>query len=139
MLTVVILADVPDRAPRASETAPSAADAEVAIARLRAMSAELRGCVILDPDGEPLGASDDLARWAEAGRGLLAAADAAAGEPVTQAHVGTEDGEAFALRDRGYAVIACAERFALTSLFFSDLRMVLSDFVHAPAASAAAA
>ena len=138
MLTAAIVADVPDRASQAPthpapECTPSAADAEVAIARLRAMSPDLRGCVILDPQGEPLGASHDLARWAEAGRALLAAADAAAREPVTQAHVGTEDGEAFVLRDRGYALIAAAERFALTSLLFFDIRVVLSDLVDAPA------
>ena len=51
--------------------------------------------------------------WAEAGRGMLAAADAAAGEPVTHAHVGTEDGEAFAVRHEGFALVAAAERFAL--------------------------
>ncbi len=52
---------------------------------------------------------------------------------MTQAHVGTEDGEAFVLRDRGYALIAAAERFALTSLLFFDIRVVLSDLVDAPA------
>ncbi len=135
VLTAAIVADVPDRAladqADRARTSPSAADAEVAIARLRAMSPDLRGCVILDPEGEALGASHDLARWAEAGRALLAAADAAAAEPVTQAHVGTEDGEAFVLRDRGYALIAAAERFALTSLLFFDIRVVLSDLVDA--------
>lgn len=129
MVTAAIFADVADRAP----TAPSAADAEVALARLRAMSADLRGAVILDPEGEPLGASDNLEHWAEAGRGLLAAADAAAGEPVTHAHVGTEDGEAFLVRDRGYALVAAADRFALTSLLFFDIRVVLADLVGAEA------
>ena len=138
--TGAIVADVADRAPTAQQArsgGPSAADAEVAIARLRAMSADLRGCVILDPEGEPLGTSGDLERWAEAGRGLLAAADAAAGEPVTHAHVGTEDGEAFAVRDQGFALIAAADRFALTSLLFFDIRVVLNDLVRGPDAAAA--
>ena len=47
---------------------------------------------------------------------MLAAADAAAGEPVTHAHVGTEDGEAFAVRLGGFALVAAAERFALAGL-----------------------
>ena len=65
---------------------------------------------------------------------LLAAADAAAGEAVTHAHVGTEDGEAFAVRDGGYAVVAAAERFTLASLLFFDIRAVLRDLIRGPAA-----
>jgi hypothetical protein len=113
---------------------PSAADAEVALARLTAMSADLRGAVILAPDGSPLAASGATDTWGSAANELLAAADAAAGEPVTRAHVGTEDGEAFAVRDRGYAVVAAAERFALASLLFFDIRTVLRDLVSGPAA-----
>jgi hypothetical protein len=91
------------------------------------MSADLRGCVILDRDGEPLAASGSLDGWAEAARGMLAAADAAAGEPVAHAHVGTEDGEAFAVRHAGFAVVAAAERFALAGLLLFDIRNVLRD------------
>ena len=110
---------------------PSVADAEVAVARLAAMSADLRGCVILAPDGTALAASGDLDTWAEAGRGMLAAADVAAGEEVTHAHVGTEDGEAFAVRHRGFAVVAAAERFALAGLMLFDIRAVLRDLARA--------
>ena len=113
-------------------TVPSAADAEVAVARLASMSADLRGCVILDPSGEALAASGPLDGWAEAGRGMLAAADAAAGEPVAHAHVGTEDGEAFAVRHEGFAVVAAAERFTLAGLLLFDIRAVLRDLTRGP-------
>ena len=113
--------------------APSAADAEVAVARLAAMSDDLRGCVILADDGTALAASGELEPWAEAARALLAAADAAAGEPVKHAHVGTEDGEAFAVRHAGFALVAAVERFALAGLMLFDIRNVLRDLARAPA------
>jgi hypothetical protein len=112
--------------------APSVADAEVAVARLAAISDDLRGCVILAADGPALAATGELESWAEAGRGLLAAADSAAGEPVTHAHVGTEDGEAFAVRHAGFALVAAAERFALAGLMLFDIRNVLRDLAQAP-------
>jgi hypothetical protein len=106
------------------------------------MSADIRGCVILDGAGQGLAASGDpegLERWAEAARGMLASADAAAGEPVTHAHVGTEDGEAFAVRHEGLALIAAAERFTLAGLFLYDVRTVLRDLARgiAPVATPA--
>ncbi len=136
--TAAIVAKVPDPD---STAVPSAADAEVAVARLTSMSADLRGCVILDRDGAPLAASGPLDGWAEAGRAMLAAADAAAGEPVAHAHVGTEDGEAFAVRDAGFAVVAAAERFALAGLLLFDIRNVLRDLARpgAPQARVATA
>jgi hypothetical protein len=127
--TAAIVADVPDRK---IEAAPSAADAEVAVARLAAMSADLRGCVIVDPGGNPLAASGDAAAWGDAARELLAAADSAAGEPAVQAHVGIEDGEAFAVRHGGFALVAAAERFALASLMLFDMSAVLRDLVRGP-------
>ena len=99
------------------------------------MSADLRGCVILDQEGAPLaasGPSDSLERWGEAGRAMLAAADAAAGEPVAHAHVGTEDGEAFAVRHAGFALVAAAERFTLAGLMLFDIRAVLRDLARGP-------
>jgi hypothetical protein len=119
---------------QAAATGPSVADAELAVARLREMSADLRGCAILDPSGRPLAASGDLERWGEAARELLAAADAAAGEQATHAHVGTEDGEAFALRQGNLAIVAVADRSTLASLMLFDMRAVLRDL--APDAAA---
>ncbi|MDX6583627.1 MAG: hypothetical protein QOI10_2811 [Solirubrobacterales bacterium] len=121
---------MPDSRPNA---APSAADAEVAVARLASMSADLRGCVILDSEGRALAASGPIEGWAEAGGALLEAADVAAGRPVSHAHVGTEDGEAFAVRHRGFAVVAAAERFTLAGLMLFDIRAVLRDLARVPA------
>jgi hypothetical protein len=120
--TLGIVAEMADPA---ANGAPTAADADIAVARLDAMAADLRGCVILAADGSPLAASGDPEPWAEAARGLLAAADRAAGEEITQAHIGTEDGEAFAIRQDGYALIAAADRFTLASLMLFDMRITL--------------
>lgn len=105
------------------------------MARLEAISADVRGCAILDGDGSVLAASGDLEAWEASARALLAAADEAAGEPVTHAHVATEDGEAFAVRLGGYVAVAVAVRFALTSLMLSDMRAVLRDLAASPGVS----
>lgn len=119
----------------AANGAPSAADGDVAVARLEAMSADLRGCAILGRGGEPLAATGEAEGWGTAAAGLFAAADAAAGEPVTHAHVGTEDGEVFAVRQDGYALVAATDRFALASLMLFDMRAVLRDLLRGPDAS----
>jgi hypothetical protein len=90
--------------------------------------------VILDSKGEALAASGPLKDWAQAADELLAAADEAAGEPVIAAHVGIEDGEAFAVRQDGFALVAAAERFALASLMMFDIRAVLRDLARGPEA-----
>lgn len=99
------------------------------------MSVDLRGCVILGGDGTALAASGELAIWAEVGAELLAAADAVAAEAVSQAHVGTEDGEVFAVREQGLALVAAADRFALASLMMSDMRAVLRDLARGSGAA----
>lgn len=113
----------------------SAADGEVAVAQLEAMSTQIRGCVVLGPDGSALAASGDLDAWTASARELLLSADAAAGEAAAHVHVGTEDGEAFAVRLGEYAAVAVAERFALTSLVLSDMRAVLRDLAADPGVS----
>jgi hypothetical protein len=113
--------------PPATKSAPSRTDAEAALTRLQGLSAEIRGAAILDDSGDVLAATGPTERWAGPARELLAAADAAAGEPVLQAHVGTEDGEAFAVRHCGLAGVAIADRFVLASLMTSDLRAVLRE------------
>jgi hypothetical protein len=106
---------------------PGGDPAEAAVARLGEMSPDLRGCAVLDADGRALAASGDPERWAAAGSALLAAADAAGKEPAGHVHVATEDGEAFAVRHAGLAMVAVAERFALASLMIFDMRAVLRD------------
>jgi hypothetical protein len=113
----------------------SVADAEVAIARLQAMSADLRGCAILAPDGSILAATGDAEGWQAAATEMIATADSAAGEPVTHAHVGTEDGEVFVVRLADYTCVATAERFTLAGLLVFDIRAALRDLVRAPEAA----
>ena len=80
-----------------------------------AATSEMRGCAILGPGGV-LASSGDDSLWAEAARALLEAADRAAGNRATHAHVATEEGEAFATRSGDLAMVAVASRFALASL-----------------------
>jgi len=101
--------------------------AEAAVGRLREMSADLRGCALLGPGGEVLAATGEADKWGSAAAELLAAADSAGGEPAGHVHVATEDGEAFAVRENGLAMVAVADRFTLASLMIFDMRAVLRD------------
>jgi hypothetical protein len=109
-----------------SVDAPSLPDAAHAVEYLEEISRELRGCAILSGSGEVLAASGDAEEeWGEAGRELIAAADAAGNEPVAHAHVATGDGEAFCVREAGYVAVAVTERFTLASLMIFDMRIAL--------------
>jgi hypothetical protein len=103
------------------------AAADAAVSRISEMSADLLGCAVLDAGGRALAASGDSAQWSEAGAAFLAAADAAGDEPAGEVHVGTEDGEGFAVRQGELAIVAVAERFTLASLMLFDMRTVLRD------------
>jgi len=104
--------------------------AEGALAYLTEMSLDLRGAAILGPGGEVLAASSDPERWRDDAAALFEVADRAGGEPVEQIHIGTEQGEVFALRHAGLAAIAVTERFALASLTLFDLRALLRDLAN---------
>jgi predicted regulator of Ras-like GTPase activity (Roadblock/LC7/MglB family) len=104
--------------------------AEAALAYLTEMSPDLRGGAILDSGGAVLAASDHPSRWREDAASLFTAADRADGEPVEQVHIGTEQGEVFALRHADLAAIAVTERFALASLTFFDMRATLRDLAN---------
>ena len=107
--------------------APTLSAAGRAVGYLEEISPQMRGCAILSETGEVLAASGDLDRWGEAGRELVAAADAASGEPVAHAHVATGDGEAFCVREGGLVAVAVAERFTLASLMLFDMRTALRE------------
>jgi hypothetical protein len=107
--------------------APTREDAEAAVARTRGMAADLRGCAVLGAGGEALAASGDLGRWQEATAVLLGAADLAGDEPFDYLHVGTEDGEVFAVRHGELAMVAVSDRFALASLMLFDMRNALRE------------
>ena len=117
-----------------TEVAPGDA-AEAALAFLGEMSPDLRGAAILDSGGAVLAASGDLERWREDAAALFAVADRAGGEPAEQLHVATEQGEVFALRHAGLAAVVVAERFALASLMFFDMRSTLRDLALADGAA----
>jgi predicted regulator of Ras-like GTPase activity (Roadblock/LC7/MglB family) len=101
--------------------------AEGALAFLAEMTPDLRGAAILDATGAVLAASGPPGRWEEDAAALFEAADRAGEEPADQVHLGTTQGEVFALRHAGLAAVAVTERFALASLTFFDLRMLLRD------------
>ncbi|MEJ7876339.1 MAG: hypothetical protein WKF62_06735 [Solirubrobacterales bacterium] len=108
----------------AQKRAISATHREVAD-RFTALSPAIRGCAIIAP-GEPAGtSSSDDKGWIEAGRALLGAADSAAGETATHAHVATEEGEAYAIRQGDLAMVAVTDRFTLASLVLADMRAAL--------------
>jgi len=115
--------------------APTVPDADSAVEYLQEVSNELRGCAIFSDDGEVLAASGDFEAWGEAGRELIAAADAAEGEPVSHAHVATGDGEAFCVREGGYVAVAVTDRFTLASLMIFDTRIVLRQLAEAGSGS----
>jgi predicted regulator of Ras-like GTPase activity (Roadblock/LC7/MglB family) len=101
--------------------------AEGALAYLAEMSLDLRGAAILGAEGAVLAASDHPERWREDAAALFEVADRAGEETVEQVHIGTEQGEVFALRHPGLAAVVVTERFALASLTFFDMRAVLRD------------
>jgi hypothetical protein len=122
--TAGILAGMPDGE---TSAAVSGDAAETALAFLAEMSIDLRGAAILDSSGAVLAASGEPERWREDAATLFEVADRAGGEPVEQVHVGTEQGEVFALRHGGLAAVAVTDRFALASLTFFDMRSLLRD------------
>jgi hypothetical protein len=104
----------------------SGADAELAVARMGEMSPDLRGCAVLDGNGNVL-ASSAGSGWRRAGVAFLEAADAAEGARASHVHVATEDGEVFAVREGGLAMVAVSDRFTLASLMLFDMRTILRD------------
>lgn len=107
--------------------AVSADAAAGALAYLAEMSPDLRAGAILGPDGAVLAASDRPERWCEGVATFLEVADGAGGEPIEQAHVAGEQGEVFVVRHAGLTAVVVADRFALASLLFFDMRAVLRD------------
>ena len=102
--------------------------AERAVARLVELSADLRACALVGPDGSVLACSHE-APWAERAAELWEAADSTRPDagPATQVQVAAEGGEVFATRADGVTAIAVTERFALASLMLCDLRAALRE------------
>ena len=113
-----------DDAPTGAETASTGGMGTPAGRESSGMAPEVRGWAIFD-DTRTVAASNTREEWLEAGRSLLAAADKAAGQGATHAHVATELGEAFIVRSGGLVMVAVTDRFALASLVFADMRSAL--------------
>jgi len=116
----------------ASSASEPPGDAARGLARLRELSPDILAAAVLTRSGQPI-ASDPAGDWQGAVAGLWAAAEATeatgagAGPDAARVHIGTEDGEVFAVRDDAYAVVAVTRRFALASLMLADLRALLRD------------
>lgn len=121
---IAILAEMADDGAAVEISGEAAAGA---LAYLTEMSPDLRGAAIVGADGEVLAGSGNAERWREDAATLFEVADRAGGEPVEQLHIGTEQGEVFAVRHAGLAAVAVTERFALASLTLFDMRAVLRD------------
>ncbi len=127
--TVGIFTQMPDAAATA---VPSEESAEAALAYLAEMSPDLRGAAVLGPGGVVLAATgEEPGRWGEDAAALFVVADAAEDVPVEQIHTATEQGEVFAIRNRGLAAVAVTERFALASLMLFDMRSMLRELAGA--------
>lgn len=92
--------------------------------QLEGQHPDLTAAALLGADGNQVAATDD-ADWASGAAALWAAADAEGSSPAFELHVATEAGEVFSVRGGSAAIVATAERFALASLMFCDLRAVL--------------
>ncbi|MGH2925564.1 MAG: hypothetical protein ACRDK1_06275 [Solirubrobacterales bacterium] len=90
--------------------------AEAACTRLAELSADLRGCAVLDSGGAVLASRGD---WA-AGAPLLESEGAENGERAP-----IDGGEAFVVRGDGLALVAVAGRSTLAELLLFDMRVAL--------------
>jgi hypothetical protein len=91
----------------------------LALDYLRELSADIRGGVVLAPDGALLAGPEALA---DPARDLLAGAGDA-----REVQVAVADGTVFAARSDEHAVVVVCGRFALPSLIRYDLKLVLAD------------
>ena len=101
--------------------------AERALTRLAELSADLRAAAIVDSACRVLASSGPGEGWAEQAGELIAAAREAGGDDFDRVHLGTLDGEVFAVPDGELICIAITERFTLGSLVIFDMRMILRD------------
>lgn len=100
--------------------------AAAALEALIETSADLRAAALLGPGGKVLAASSE-GDWESGARELWKAAEEADPDPQ-QVHVATDDGEVFAVRSPGgNSAVGVAQRFALASLMFCDLRAALRE------------
>ena len=106
---------------------------ELALAYLGELSTDIRAAAVLDKAGAVAAHTgfeeDDSAAIGEiVGDVFNHAATATGSDPAPgQVEVALPEGIVFAVRDRGWTLAVVAGRFALSSLMFFDLRMVIRD------------
>ncbi len=86
--------------------------------------------MLFDPAGSPAAMSGDAEprTLRRAAAQVLERADTAAGrEPVSQVEVTTRAGAVYAVRERGWTLVAVTARPALASLMFLDLRNLMGE------------
>jgi hypothetical protein len=106
---------------------------DLALDYLGELSTDIRAAAVLDGNGSVAahtGFEDDDADSVQGLVGELF--DHGGGSD--QIEVSLPEGVLFAVRDRGWTIAVVAGRFALTSLMFFDLRMVLRDLAGGTAA-----
>lgn len=109
------------------EAGSGAGPAERALSRLAELSADLRAAAIVSEGGEVLASTGPGGGWADQAKELIdAATNAIEGKP-DRVHVGTLDGEVFAVPGEGRWCVAITERFTLGSLVIFDMRMILRE------------
>jgi hypothetical protein len=106
---------------------------ELALDYLAELSTDIRAAAVLDDGGAIAAQSgfdeDDAGQVRELVGDLFdRAAEAAGDEPAPgQVEVALPEGSVYALREHGWTLAVVAGRFALSSLMFFDLRMVVRD------------
>ena len=103
---------------------------ELALDYLAQLSTDIKASVIASADGRTAAVSrpgEPGDRLRELTTQLFERADAADDRVVTQVEVSTGTGTVYAVRDERWTVGVVTGRFALSSLMFYDLRMVLDD------------
>jgi hypothetical protein len=106
---------------------------ELALAYLGELSTDIRAAAVLDDQGAVASQSGFDDGDEQSLRDLVgdlfdqAARAAADTAPPPQVEVALPEGVVFAVREKGWTIVVVAGRFALSSLMFFDLRMVIGD------------
>jgi hypothetical protein len=106
---------------------------ELALTYLGELSTDIRAAAVLDTGGSVAAHTgfdeDDASEVGATVGDLFDHAAAAAGDdtPPGQVEVALPEGILYAVRERGWTLAVVAGRFALSSLMFFDLRMVIRD------------
>jgi predicted regulator of Ras-like GTPase activity (Roadblock/LC7/MglB family) len=104
-------------------------NADAAIERLMSLSTDVRAAVLVDGRGQPLACSEEGPRAGEMAHlasQLFEQARELPGDQVDQLEAQVDAGAVYAVYESGYTLAAVADRAALSSLMFYDLRAALA-------------